>query len=55
MNPVSTAPDARDLRYRILRALRPHVAGLPNAGNFDRLLENVPGFGLHRTGGAREG
>jgi helicase len=40
------APDARDLRYRILRALRPHVACLPNAGNFDRLLENVPGFGL---------
>jgi hypothetical protein len=40
------APDARDLRYRILRALRPHVTTHPGKDGFDRLLENVSGFGL---------
>ena len=40
------APDARDLRYRILRTLRLHVRGHRNEWMLEGLLENVQGDAL---------
>jgi hypothetical protein len=40
------APDARDLRYRILRSLRAGLAGHTRAAELDAVIENVSGFGL---------
>jgi hypothetical protein len=42
----AVAPDARDLRYRMLRALRPHVERNGKAKSLDELLENIKGLGL---------
>jgi helicase len=47
------APDARDLRYRLLRSLRAGLAEHPNGAALDRVVENVPGFGLRLNCTAR--
>ncbi|MDI7268379.1 MAG: hypothetical protein QME96_10325 [Myxococcota bacterium] len=41
------APDARDLRYKILRAFRKVFADTPDVRpEIERLIESVPGVGL---------
>jgi len=49
----SRAPDARSLRYRILRPFRKTLAGKVEAAELDRLLEFVPGQGLRLNLGGR--
>jgi hypothetical protein len=55
------APDARDLRYKLLRVFRVALAGVVDAAEVERLVESVPGVGLRlnvegevRVIGARE-
>jgi hypothetical protein len=43
------APDARDLRYRILRALRAGIGDHPNADRIEGLIANHHGCGLQLT------
>jgi hypothetical protein len=40
------APDARDLRYRVLRRLRSLLAEHPRANDLDGIIENISGAGL---------
>jgi len=40
------APEARDLRYRLLRRLRSLLADHPRAGELEGVIENVSGAGL---------
>ncbi len=40
------APDARDLRYRILRPIKAVFAGVMTIEEIDRLVESIPGQGL---------
>jgi hypothetical protein len=40
------APDARDLRYKLLRVFRKALAGVVDAGVIESLVESVPGIGL---------
>ena len=40
------APDARDLRYKLLRVFRKALAGVVEAGAIESLVESVPGIGL---------
>ena len=47
------APDARDLRYRILKALRSALADSPRLADLDTLIENVSGFGLRLRASAQ--
>ena len=36
------APDARDLRYKLLRVFRKALAGAADAGEIERLLQSIP-------------
>ena len=40
------APDARDLRYKLLRVFRKALAGAAGADEVERLVESVPSIGL---------
>lgn len=40
------APDARDLRYKLLRPFKKALDGAASVGELERLVESVPGVGL---------
>jgi hypothetical protein len=40
------APDARDLRYKLLRVFRKALIGAVETDEIERLVESVPGMGL---------
>jgi hypothetical protein len=50
-----TAPDARDLRYKILRPFRKALAGVVDSKEIERLVESVDSSGmrLNVVGGVR--
>jgi len=41
-----TSPDARDLRYKLIRPFKKALAKSKDADNIDALIESVPGIGL---------
>lgn len=41
-----TSPDARDLRYKLLRPFKKAMSGTAAKGELDQLVESIPGVGL---------